>query len=95
MGLRCPAPLTFIKAYVSVAEARGGIGAWLAFYNDERVHQALGYCTPREMFEAAPACGYVDDASALTTFPQAPQQQEGDSIDKEKVLYSFVALSNG
>jgi putative transposase len=45
----------FIKAYVSVAEARNGIGAWLAFYNDERLHQALGYRTPREVFEAAPA----------------------------------------
>jgi len=40
---------------VSIAEARSGIGAWLAFYNDERLHQALGYCTPREIFEAAPA----------------------------------------
>ncbi len=42
----------FIKAYASVAAARGGIGAWLAFYNDERPHQALGYRTPREVFEA-------------------------------------------
>ena len=31
----------FIKAYVLVAEARRGIGAWLAFYDDERPHQAL------------------------------------------------------
>ena len=37
----------FIKAYGSVAEARRGIGGWLAFYNDERPHQALGYQTPR------------------------------------------------
>ncbi len=43
----------FIKAYGSVAEARRGIGGWLAFYNDERPHQALGYRTPREVFEAA------------------------------------------
>ena len=40
----------FIKAYASVAEARRGIGRWLGFYNDERLHQALGYRTPREMF---------------------------------------------
>jgi putative transposase len=32
----------FIKAYISVAEARRGIGAWLEFYNNERPHQALG-----------------------------------------------------
>ena len=33
-------------------EARRGIGGWFEFYNDERPHQALGYRTPREMFEA-------------------------------------------
>jgi putative transposase len=37
----------FIKAYGSVAEARQGIGGWLRFYNEERLHQALGYQTPR------------------------------------------------
>jgi putative transposase len=42
----------FIKAYASVAEARRGIAAWLAFYNDERPHQALSYLTPRAVFRA-------------------------------------------
>ena len=51
----------FIKAYASVAEARHGIGGWLAFYNDERPHQALAYRTPRAVFEA-PACNHVDNA---------------------------------
>ena len=54
-GLRCPAPLTFVKACGSVAEARQGIGGWLSFYNDERPHQALGYQTPRSVF-ASKAC---------------------------------------
>lgn len=81
----------FIKGYASVGEARGGIGRWLAFYNDVRPHQALGYRTPRETFEAAPACGYVDNASALTTSPQAPQQQQKDSIDNQNLLCSFAA----
>jgi putative transposase len=85
----------FLKAYLSVAEARSGIRMWLTFYNDERLHQALGYRTPRQIFEAAPACGYMDNASALTTSPQAPQQHEKDSIDGDKVLDCFVASSNG
>ena len=76
----------YIKAYTSVREARSGIGSWLAFYNDIRLHQALGYRTPREIFQAATACGYVDNASALTTYPQAQQPQERDSMDNEKVL---------
>ena len=81
----------FIKAYALVAEARSGIGAWFAFYNDRRLHQALGYRTPRETFEAAPACGYVDNASALTTSPQASQQQQKDSIEAADVLRRFTA----
>ena len=41
----------FIMAYNTVPEARRGIGGWLAFYNEERPHQALGYRTPRAVFE--------------------------------------------
>jgi putative transposase len=60
----------FIKAYSTVGEARTGIGAWMLFYNDQRPHQALGYLTPRAVFEASESCGYVDNADALTTYPQ-------------------------
>jgi len=78
----------FIKAYATVLEARGGIGGWLAFYNDKRLHQALDYRTPRAVFEATEACEYVDNApaslrstSAFPTYSQGHHQKEGiDSI---------------
>jgi putative transposase len=60
----------FIKAYSTVNEARKGIKAWILFYYDERPHQALDYRTPSAVFEAPQGCGYVDNASALTTYPQ-------------------------
>jgi len=41
----------YLKAYESVAEARQGIAAYFQFYNHERLHQALGYRTPRQIFE--------------------------------------------
>jgi putative transposase len=83
----------FIKAYASVAEARLGIGAWLQFYNDERKHQALGYRTPSEIFVAPHACGYVHNASALHTSPQAQQPQtEKDSNYDRKVVASDIEL---
>ena len=40
----------YLKAYASIAEARAGIGAWINFYNDERLHQSLEYKTPVEIF---------------------------------------------
>jgi putative transposase len=78
----------FIKAYETPAAARAGIGGWLAFYNDERPHQALDYLTPRAVFEAGVSCGYMDNAlvalrstAALPTYPQEHQQKESiDSI---------------
>ena len=76
----------FIKAYGAVTEARGGIGSWLSFYNDERPHQALGYRTPREVFDQA-SCAYVDNApvslrftSALSTYAQDQQQEASQNI---------------
>jgi len=43
----------YIHAYVDVAEARRRIGEYLAYFNDERPHQALGYCTPTEIYFAS------------------------------------------
>jgi len=36
----------YLHVYDSVGEARVGIGRYIAFYNHERPHQALGYQTP-------------------------------------------------
>lgn len=40
----------YLHAYDSVANARAGIGRYLAFYNDKRSHQALGYQTPAAFY---------------------------------------------
>lgn len=72
----------FIKAYDTVADARSGIGGWIDFYNNERLHQTFGYLTPRAVFEAGATCGAVGktrtsqgSAPVLPTAPQAQQQQ--------------------
>jgi len=52
-GCDSPPPLTYLKAYESVAEARQGIAAYFEFYNHQRLHQALGYRAPRQVFEQA------------------------------------------
>jgi len=78
----------YLKGYADGLEARAGIGDWIAFYNERRLHQALGYRAPMAVFRegsAAGACGHVDNAPtatlnprsrALTTCPQEEQKQQ-------------------
>ena len=78
----------YLKGYADGLEARAGIGEWIAFYNERRLHQALEYRTPMAVFRegsAAGACGHVDNAPtaktnppsrALTTCPQEEQKQQ-------------------
>ena len=40
----------YLKDYASVKEAREGIDKYFCFYNNERLHQSLGYRCPRDVF---------------------------------------------
>ena len=76
----------YLKGYADGRQARAGIGAWIAFYNHQRPHQALGSRAPmavwRDGVAAAPGAEAVDmplrldNAGALPTCPQPPQQQQ-------------------
>ena len=55
----------YLKAYQHGTEARKGIGAYLDFYNRERPHQALGYRTPRQVFEEARPDQYLQDREVV------------------------------
>ena len=69
----------YLKGYADGLEAKAGIGEYFAFYNEQRLHQALGYRPPMAVWrEGAPldAYGPVDNARALTTSPQADQNQQ-------------------
>jgi len=79
----------YLKGYADGREARAGIAAWIAFYNTGRPHQALGNRTPMAVWRTG-VTGALDDravdmtlvlrtsldnAGALPTSPQPPQQQ--------------------
>jgi putative transposase len=76
----------YLKGYADGREARAGIGSWIAFYNARRPHQALGDRTPMAVWRegATGALGNtavdmtlrLDNANALPTCPQPPQQQQ-------------------
>src|SRR6201984_3445318 len=80
----------YLKGYGDGREAKAGIAAWIAFYNLRRPHQALANRTPiavwrdgvtSELGNTAVDMALVlrtnlDNASALPTCPQPPQQQQ-------------------
>jgi len=76
----------YLKGYADGREARAGIGAWIAFYNTRRPHQALANRTPMAVWRdgvtgalgntAVDMTLRLDNATALPTCPQPPQQQE-------------------
>jgi len=81
----------YLKAYADGREAKAGIAAWFAFYNGRRPHQALANRTPMQVWREGTTGALggramdmtlvlrtsLDNAGALPTCPQPPQQQEG------------------
>jgi putative transposase len=47
----------FLHEYQTVAEAKRGLGEYFRFYNEERLHEALGYRTPHELYFGTLALG--------------------------------------
>ncbi|MBV8605992.1 MAG: IS3 family transposase [Singulisphaera sp.] len=43
----------YIRGYEAVPELHRGLGRYFGFYNDERLHQALGYRTPAAVYRGA------------------------------------------
>ena len=78
----------YLKGYADGREAKAGIGAWFAFYNAHRPHQALGNRTPMAVWRSSVTGEFgntavdmtlvlrtsLDNAGALPTCPQ-PQQE--------------------
>lgn len=71
----------YLKAYQNGTEAKRGIGAYLAFYNQERPHQALGYQTPGQVFqEGSPARCLLEHPTALSSVAGTRDIRAVDSL---------------
>jgi len=79
----------YLKGYQSVSEARAGIGAYFRFYNGDRPHQALGYRTPREIFETgASSMGVVNEIEETITAQEEPERRCTQDTEVISCLWS-------
>jgi putative transposase len=62
------------------------IGQWIKFYNTQRPHSSLDDKTPAEAYWRDRPVDMMDKADALTTYPQAQQQQEDINLNMKKNL---------
>jgi putative transposase len=79
----------YLHAYDSVAEAKAGIGAWVSFYNEERPHQSLGYCTPRQIYQGGL---WIYGRSALPTGCASPASRAGSESGE---MLAFAHIPTG
>lgn len=56
-----------LKAYADGREARAGIGAWMAFYNERRPHQAMDNQMPMAVWRAG--MGGIEAAARAVDMP--------------------------
>ena len=47
----------YLKDYIDGWQAEASLGAYLRFYNEERIHQALGYRTPLDVYRERDSSG--------------------------------------
>jgi putative transposase len=76
----------YLKHYADGREARTGIARWIAFYNNRRPHQGLGYKMPMSVWrlgttgaldaKAVDMTLRLDNADALPTCPQLQEQHK-------------------
>jgi putative transposase len=80
----------YLKGYADGCEAKAGIASWIAFYNLQRPHQALANRVPMAAWREGTTGALdgqavdmtlvlrtsLDNATALPTSPQPPQQQQ-------------------
>ena len=59
----------YLQEYETMAEAAMGLRNYFEFYNQERLHQSLGYQAPAEVYQARPAVGRSHGAAGSKAAP--------------------------
>ena len=79
----------YLKAYRNAREARLGISEYFRFYNTERLHQALGYQTPAEVFMSSSVAaphGELIESLRSDTLTMEPEKAAEPSLNSASTL---------
>jgi putative transposase len=69
----------FLNAYETVPQAREGIGKFIEYYNEERLHQNLGYETPAQVYRGEK----IAPAYVLGQFKKKRKSKKKVPLDQE------------
>lgn len=83
----------FLNAYETIAQARQGISEFINYYNEERLHQNLGYETPGQVYrgeKTAPSymLGQFKKKRKSKKKPPQAQDVEAQGVDSSKGLFT-------
>jgi putative transposase len=70
----------YLYEYTTMREARSGLRAYFDFYNNRRLHQALGYRPPAEVYAAGAGGGNVDSSCGPAHIPTTPTTDDGNRL---------------
>jgi putative transposase len=87
----------YLKGYANMEELMVGMAAYIAFYNGERAHQSLAYCTPNEVFKTSAGGGamIVDKFGGALGETPVPLRSTGVSPSTEATTRSKATAEPG
>ncbi len=78
----------YLKDYQTIAEAVLGLRRYFDFYNNERIHQSLDYCTPESVYGATD--NEATDTAAIPVALRAPSMAAVSGINPPKNPHIIV-----
>jgi putative transposase len=71
----------YLNGYGNMGELMLGLTAYMIFYNEERMHQSLGYCTPAKVYETGIGGGamILDKFGGASGEPSVPLRSTNGS----------------